>query len=288
VMGTYKDLRSISRLAHQYGAKLLVDAAQLAAHRPVRMAEDGIDLLAFSAHKMYAPFGSGGLIAAKGILGFSPQQRRTITASGEENVVGIAALGKAMDLLTRIGMDTVMQEEHELTRYALERLAEIPGLALYGVTDVRAPRFARKGGVLTFELQGIPHNLLARQLAELGGISVRSGCFCVNMYVKQLLGVGAIKNVMARAALALMPRTMQKLMAGLVRVSFGLANQPAEIDRLVETLLKISQEDLGPANRLLAKHHIGTPFMTQTPITQEITRLVMHKKDHVFSPSGMT
>jgi selenocysteine lyase/cysteine desulfurase len=288
VMGTYNDLPAISRLAHRYGAKLLVDAAQLAAHRPVRMAEDGIDLLAFSAHKMYAPFGSGGLIATKGTLSFSPQQGRTITASGEENVAGIAALGKAMDLLARIGMDTVMQEEREMTRYALARLSGIPGLALHGVTDPRVPRFAGKGGVLVFELQRVPHNLLARLLAEQGGIGVRSGCFCVNMYVKQLLGIGAIKNLVGRAGLALMPRTIATMLAGLVRVSFGLTNQPAEIDRLAETLLKISQEKLGLANRLLAKHHFGTPFMPHTPITQEITLLATRKLTHIFAPSGMT
>ena len=116
VLGTYNDLGEISRIVHRYGARLLVDAAQLVAHRKVEMAGWGIDYLAFSAHKVYAPFGTGVLLARKGLLRFGPAELEVIRSSGEENAVGIAALGKALLLLQRIGLDVIREEEQALTR----------------------------------------------------------------------------------------------------------------------------------------------------------------------------
>jgi selenocysteine lyase/cysteine desulfurase len=176
-MGTCNDLPAMARLAHQYDAKLLVDAAQLAPHRRIQMAEQGIDLLAFSAHKMYAPFGSGGLIARKGLLAWTPDEARLAVASGEENVAGIAALRKAVELLERIGMDTVSGEEESLVRHAVAKLASVPGLKLYGLVDAHDQRFTHKTGVLCIEIAGIPHNVLARLPTEQGGVATRSGCF---------------------------------------------------------------------------------------------------------------
>lgn len=90
VLGICNDLTEISQIVHRYGARLLVDAAQLVAHRKVEVDRWGIDYLAFSAHKVYAPFGSGALLVRKGLLHFSPAERALIQASGEENVGGIA------------------------------------------------------------------------------------------------------------------------------------------------------------------------------------------------------
>ena len=104
VLGVFNDLEPICRIVHRYGARLLVDAAQLVAHRKVEMERCGIDYLAFSAHKVYAPFGSGVLVFRKGMLNFSHAELELIRSSGEENVVGIAALGKALVLLQRIGL----------------------------------------------------------------------------------------------------------------------------------------------------------------------------------------
>ena len=82
VLGVFNDLAAISGIVHRYGARLLVDAAQLVAHRPVDMEARGIDYLAFSAHKVYAPFGSGALVARKGLLRFSPEELALIRSSG--------------------------------------------------------------------------------------------------------------------------------------------------------------------------------------------------------------
>jgi selenocysteine lyase/cysteine desulfurase len=119
VLGVFNNLEEISRITHQYGARLLVDAAQMVAHRKIEIEKYRIDYLAFSAHKVYAPFGTGVLVVRKGLLNFNPAELDLIQSSGEENVVGIAALGKALLLLQRIGLDLIREEEQALTRRAL-------------------------------------------------------------------------------------------------------------------------------------------------------------------------
>ncbi|MBQ0741332.1 aminotransferase class V-fold PLP-dependent enzyme, partial [Aquimarina celericrescens] len=79
--------------------------AQLVAHRKVEMEKDEIDYMAFSAHKVYAPFGTGVLVVKKGLLNYNPDEIKQIESSGEENIGGIASLGKALVLLRRIGLD---------------------------------------------------------------------------------------------------------------------------------------------------------------------------------------
>ena len=95
--------------------------AQLVAHRKVEMEKCGIDYLAFSAHKVYAPFGTGVLVVRKGLLNFSPAELELIKSSGEENAGGIAALGKALVLLQRIGLDLIREEEQALTGHGIAR-----------------------------------------------------------------------------------------------------------------------------------------------------------------------
>lgn len=118
--------------------------------------------------------------------------------------------------------------------------------------------------MICFELEGVPHNRLAQLLAENGGVATRGGCFCVNMFVKQLLGIGRIKNGLARTGLALLPRTTQGLLTGLVRISFGLTNRQSEVDRLVEVLQQIAREKPRRLERVLARHHFGTPRLPES------------------------
>jgi len=285
VMGTYNDISAISRVVHRYGAELLVDAAQLAAHRTIRMSEDAIDYLAFSAHKMYAPFGSGGLVVRKGQLALDEDEQVAIRSSGEENVAGIAALGEAIELLERIGMDTIMAEERKLTCRALAGMASVPGLRVYGVASECSEQFARKGGVVCFELAGVPHNLAAQLLAEQAGIGVRDGCFCVNMYVKQLLGVGRLKNAVAHFGLQVAPGMMEKLLVGLVRASFGIGNTEEHVDRLIETLREVAETESGLLNRALAAIHFGTPVLPRTETGRRIERLVWEIVEAVYGPT---
>ena len=236
VLGVCNDVAEISRIVHLYGAHLLVDAAQLVAHRKVGMEQSGIDYLAFSAHKLYAPFGTGVLIAKKGVLKFSSAEMNLINSSGEENAGGIAALGKALLLLERIGMELIREEEQDLTRRTLLHLAQIPGLEIYGIKDPGSPAFDHKMGVIVFSMKNMMANRVAEKLAEMGGIGVRYGCHCAHILIKHILGVGP--------RLAQFQKIIAKLFPGLsfpgvVRISFGIGNNHGEIDKLIHVLQKI-------------------------------------------------
>ena len=245
VLGTCNDLAEISRIVHRYGARLLVDAAQLVAHRKVEMAGWGIDYLAFSAHKVYAPFGTGVLLARKGLLNFSPAELELIRSSGEENAGGIAALGKALVLLQRIGLDVIQAEEQALTARALAGLAQIPGLKLYGIKDPDSPRFARKGGVIAFDLGNMLPSRVAKELAERGGIGVRYGCHCAHLLIKRLLHVPPAAGAIAGRDPDPVPRLS---LPGVVRVSLGIENSAEDVDALIQVLGHIARQPRARAN----------------------------------------
>ena len=239
VLGTCNDLAEISRIVHRYGARLLVDAAQLVAHRKVEVAGWGIDYLAFSAHKVYAPFGTGALLVRKGLLRFSSSELELIHSSGEENVGGIAALGKALVLLQRVGLDVIQEEEQALTGRALAGLAQIPGLKVYGVKDPNSPRFAQKGGVIAFDLGNILPSRVAKALAERGGIGVRYGCHCAHLLIKHLLHVPPLLQQFQGVMLTLVPRLS---LPGVVRVSLGIENSAEDVDTLIRVLDSIARQ----------------------------------------------
>ena len=245
VLGVFNDLSEIGRIAHRYGAKLLVDAAQLVAHRKVEMEKCGIDYLAFSAHKAYAPFGSGVLLARKGLLRFSSAEIESIRSSGEENVGGIAALGKALVLLQRVGLEVIREEEQDLTGRALRGLAQIPSLTVYGIRDPDSPSFARKGGVIVFGLGNRMASRVARELAEQGGIGVRSGCHCAHLLIKRLLDISPLLQQFQGVMLTLLPRLA---LPGLTRVSLGIENTAGDIDTLIDVLGKIARQPAAEDN----------------------------------------
>jgi selenocysteine lyase/cysteine desulfurase len=242
VLGTFNNLEEISRIVHRYGARLLVDAAQMVAHRKVEVEQTGIDYLAFSAHKVYAPFGTGVLLARKGMLNFSPSELELIQSSGEENAGGIAALGKALVLLQRIGLDLVREEEQVLTGRALRGLAQIANLSVYGIKDPDSPGFAQKGGVIVFAFKDKFSNVVAKELAEQGGIGIRNGCHCSHMLVKRLLKVSpGLERFQHLIAILL-----QKVsFPGVARISMGIGNSEEDIDTLIQVLGEIASRQKG-------------------------------------------
>jgi selenocysteine lyase/cysteine desulfurase len=282
VLGVFNDLAAMSRVVHRWGAHLLVDGAQLVAHRQVNLQRCGIDYLAFSAHKMYAPFGSGVLVVRRGLLNFSPASLRQIVDSGEENVGGIAGLGKALVLLQRIGLDVIAEAEQALTARTLQGLAQIPGLQLYGVQNPDSPRFAQKGGVIAFSLNSVPHNLAAQELAEHGGIGVRNGCFCAHLLVKYLLKIHPLRARAADLAVILFPEFMSGVLPGLVRVSLGLENDTDEIDTLVRVLDRIARQPRSWANRLIAAFHNGT-LLPRTEVRQQMAAFARATAQRVYA-----
>jgi len=237
VLGIFNNLEEISSIVHRFGARLLVDAAQMVAHRKVNMQACEFDYLAFSAHKVYAPFGTGVLVVRKGLPGFSARETELFRSSGEENAAGIAALGKALILLQRIGMDLIREEEQALTAYTLYGLSQIPGLKIFGIKDIVSPRFTQKGGVILFSLKGIMATRLAKELALQGGIGVRSGCHCAHLLIKHLLHFTPTLELIQRFIVIVFPWIT---LPGLLRISLGIENTKKDIDHLVRVLGKIS------------------------------------------------
>ncbi|MFW5699564.1 MAG: aminotransferase class V-fold PLP-dependent enzyme [Bacteroidota bacterium] len=240
VLGSCNDLSSISRIAHKYDARILVDAAQLIAHKSVDIAGWDIDYLAFSAHKVYAPFGSGMLIAKKEVLNFSNTEMEKIYASGHSNPAGIAALGKALILLQRIGMDVIQSEEQALTKQLLEGMKKISGITVYGVQSPDDSCFSEKVGVVSFNLPGMMADRTANRLVRQGGIGVRFGCHCAHLIVKDVLGVKSGLEKFQRL-IALLFHSVQ--FPGMARVSLGLQNTAEDIEKFLETLKLISKKD---------------------------------------------
>ena len=282
VLGTFNDIHTISRIAHKYNAQILADGAQLVAHRKIDMLADDIDFLAFSGHKIYAPFGSGALIAKKELMNFKPDELNEIKTSGEENVVGIAAMGKAMVLLQRIGMEAIQTEEQNLTRYALHELSKIKGITIYGINDANSPQMKNKGTIISFKLHGVPHNLVAKELAELAGIGVRSGCFCAHLMVKQLMGISPFRGKLAEVLLKYFPTIDTNTLPGIVRISFGLENDEQEIDQFINAIKKIAAQPRSAYSQFVAFMNNGQLALPRTKIGDSINSFTNNKKQNIF------
>lgn len=259
VTGYINDLDFFAREAHKAGAKILVDAAQLAPHRPVNMKanddEHKIDYLVFSAHKIYAPFGVGVLIGERetfergdpeevggGVVDIVTLEDAYWTdlpekeEAGTPDIIGVVALGKVIRMFQSIGWEKIIRHESELTAYALERLKKIPGVSLYGDTD---PKNADKRlGVISLNVDKVPHALVAAILSYEGAIGVRSGCFCAHLYVKSLLRVSETASRELERQILHRDRSQ---IPGTIRMSFGLYNTRDEIDRFLEMIVKITK-----------------------------------------------
>lgn len=247
VLGSFNNLAEIAMIVHKYGAHLLIDAAQMAAHRKIDMKRYGIDYLAFSAHKVYAPFGSGMLVARKGLLNFNKQEIEQIQSSGEENTGGIASMGKAFVLLQRIGLDLIQEEEQNLTGQILHGLSQIKGIRIYGIKDPSSTMFAHKGGVVAFTMKSKISSSVAKELAEIFGIGVRYGCHCAHILIKHLLGVGPKLQVFQRILARLFPNLR---FPGVVRVSLGIGNGEQDVDKLIRALGTIAEKPSPPKSHI--------------------------------------
>jgi len=206
------------------------------------MEKYGIDYLAFSAHKVYAPFGIGVLVVRKGLLSYSQEELNLINSSGEENAGGIAALGKAMLILKKIGLDLIQEEERALTEHILNGLSEIKGIRIYGIKDPESPLFERKGGVIAFNFRNKLPEKVAKILTERGGIGVRGGCHCAHLLVKHLVGVPPFLEQFQGFLLRLFPKLD---LPGILRVSLGIENTKEEIDTFINVMKEIAKKDPG-------------------------------------------
>jgi selenocysteine lyase/cysteine desulfurase len=257
VTGFLNPIHRLAEKAHAAGAQILVDCAQLAPHRRVDMRpldDPGhLDYVTISAHKMYAPFGTGALVGRRdtfeqgdpdvrgggtveivmldSVVWAEPPDR---DEAGSPNTVGAVALAAAIHTLEQVGMDAVAAHEAELTAYALECLNSMPGIHVYGDCDPAGA--AGRLGVIPFQVEGIGHFKVSAILGYEFGIGVRSGCFCAHPYILHLLGLSPEQAQDVRAHMSAGDRSD---MPGLIRASFGLYNSIEDVDALVEALKHI-------------------------------------------------
>jgi selenocysteine lyase/cysteine desulfurase len=236
VLGTCNDLQAAGKLVKKYNTLFLVDAAQLAAHRKIDMQAIQADFLAFSAHKVYAPFGAGVLATRKKILQFSSEEMEKVRLSGEENSAGIAALGKALLLLQRIGFELIEEEERKLMTKVLVAISEFPDLNIYGIKKTDSVKYNQKTGIVVFDVKDRMAGRIAGKLACHGAIGIRYGCHCAHLVVKHVLNFTPFQEKFQKFVLKLLPFiTLQ----GLSRVSFGIHNTEEDAERFIEVLRRI-------------------------------------------------
>ena len=292
VTGEIWPLAEIARVAHDHGARLLVDAAQLAPHAPIDMQRDGIDFLAMSGHKLYAPYGAGALIGERDWLSSGDPFLRgggavklvtideTVWAelpdrqeAGSPNVVGAVALGVACDTLAAAGMDRIADEERDLAAYAREQLDEIDGFQHYRIWDADHPRTA----LLTFNLAGTPFDLLAAVLSAEYGIGIRHGCFCAHPLMVRLLRVDdeEVGRLMQETRAGHHPS-----LPGAARMSLGLGSTRADIDAMADALRTIADD--GPRWTYAIDRETGEyePDPDPRPLPPLPMRLVEHPHGH--------
>jgi len=226
-LGTINPVEKLAAWAHEQGAIMVVDAAQAAPHRRLDVQALGCDFLAFSSHKLCGPTGVGVLWGRAELLermspfNFGGEMIRKVTVeetswndlpykfeAGTPPIGEAVGMGAAIDYLTEIGMEAIEEHEHALAAYALERLAEVSGVHVFG------PPAERRAGIVSFEVEGVhPHDVA--QILDWEGVAIRAGHHCCQPLMARL-GVAATN-----------------------RASFYLYTIPEEIDRLVEGLHKV-------------------------------------------------
>ena len=226
-LGTINPIEKLSAWAHSQGAIMVVDGAQAAPHRTIDVQALGCDFFAFSAHKMCGPTSVGALWGRRELLqsmepfNLGGHMIRKVTfeettwgevpakfEAGTQPIAEAVGFGAAVDYLNDVGVDAIEQHEHELAAYALGKMAEIPGITLYG------PPADRRAGIVSFNLDEIhPHDVA--QILDMEGVAIRAGHHCCQPLMAKL-GVAATN-----------------------RASFYLYTIPEEIDRLVEGLHKV-------------------------------------------------
>jgi cysteine desulfurase/selenocysteine lyase len=257
VTGFINPYHRLAEKTHRIGAKIAIDCAQLAPHRKIDMLPidnpSHIDFVTLSAHKLYAPFGTGALIGLTEIFKHGePDMTGGGTVdivtledviwtvppekdeAGSPNTIGAVALAAAIYQLEKVGMDAVADHEAWLTSYTLEKLNQLDFIRVYGDTD---PENAQQRlGVIPFNFNEFSHFLASAILGYEYGIGVRNGCFCAHPYVLHLLNITPQESRNVQQQIISGNRTE---MPGFLRASFGLYNSTNEVDKFIEALINL-------------------------------------------------
>ena len=222
-LGTVNPIKEITKLAHQRGAKILVDGAQSAPHLSVDVHDLDVDFFVFSVHKTLGPTGLGVLYGKKDLLDQMPPYQgggdmiETVTFSkttyqplplkfeaGTPLIAEVIGLGAALKYIQTIGLSSIEKWEQHLTSYARDRLEEIQGLRIIGTSN-------KKGALISFAIEGI-HALDIGTMLDLQGVAIRTGHHCAQ------------------------PVLQYFNLPSMARISFGLYNTPEEVDHFIESL----------------------------------------------------
>ncbi len=259
VTGIINPIHDIARLAHKYGALILIDGAQSVAHLPTQLfhPEDpdaSIDAIVFSGHKTYTPGSPGVVVARKdhlsqiepeevggGMVSRVLEDRYMVKdefpdreEAGTPNIPGAIALATTIEILDRIGMQTLMNEEDHVLEGALRAMSEIPEIIVYGGADSKScPRAAS----ISFNILGLEHGFVAAILNDYFNIAVRNQCFCAHPYVKEMMADELSKDFGEIDFGNMSDEFMRK--AGMVRASFGLYSTEADVQALIVALKDI-------------------------------------------------
>lgn len=228
VLGTVNPVKEMIRIAHEHGVPVMVDGAQSTPHFKVDMQDMDCDFFAFSGHKMYGPTGVGVLYGKEDWLDRLPPYQgggemiesvsfeKTIFEklpfkfeAGTPDYVATNGLAKAIDYVTRLGMDNIAAHEQELTRYCMQEMRKIDGMRIFGEAE-------HKDAVVSFLVKDIHHLDMGTLLDRLG-IAVRTGHHCAQ------------------------PLMIRLGIQGTVRASFALYNTKEEIDTLVAGINRVSK-----------------------------------------------
>lgn len=254
VTGYITDIRRVAKLAHKYGAKLIVDGAQLVPHRAINICgkedDDYIDFLIFSAHKVYAPFGSGAIIGLRDELEKYPPDTKgggTVervlddeiiwlstpekNEAGSPNFFGAVALMQALKEMNKIGFELIESNEKKLLKILIEGMKNFERVILYGDNENIEDRL----GIMVFNIDRLCYEMVGEYLASIRGIAVRQGGFCAHPYTRRLLG---IKNDEIEEYIK------KNGMPGMVRVSLGAYNSEKEVNIFLETIEYICKKCL--------------------------------------------
>jgi len=265
--GYVPEIKSITSLARNYGAYVVVDGCQFIQHHPVNMKEMGIDFLVASGHKFYAPYGGGFIAGPKDFFDlFLPYQigggnlpyidiaENFYTYSSERahdpgtpNAVGAISMAAALEELEIIGISNIETYERTLALRALNGLAKNPRVKVLADET-------RLTTVLPFIIQGINHNEVAARLNDEYGIGVRAGSFCVFDSIRALLGIENDRDIVTELQSGKFPE-----IPGIIRASFSIANTHDDVDAFVAAITEIAEDGWTSASQEVTK--------TKTPDT---------------------
>lgn len=294
VTGEIWPVAALVEVARRHGARVVIDAAQLAPHGPVDLVGWDADWVVLSGHKLYAPWGAGALVGRPdwlsqrepflvggGAVAFVTHDEVVWTTlpdrqeAGSPNVVGAVALGMACRTLAEHGMDRILDHEAEIDHQLATGMDAIDGLVRHnlwgpGDPDDPTPRIA----VQTFDLDGMHHSLVASILSAEHGIAVRDGCFCAHPLMLRLLEVLDDEAERIRQEVRAGNRAN---VPGSVRASAGLPTTAEDVEVLLDALGRIVTD--GP--RWTYARNPETGYWTPDPDDRPLPDLACLPAEHL-------